>query len=164
MKHPGPKSTMPAMPTRPAQTGVSLLEVLIAVVVLSFGLLGLAGLQLTSLRNNQSALERSSAVMATYSIVEAMHADRAAVTAGGFNHALGGSAPTAATFPAQSIATWLVMLQDALGPAARGSIACAAGTGACTITVEWDDSRGLGDGSNGPGGDDTQTIVTEVQL
>lgn len=144
-------------PSRERQSGVSLLEILIAVVVLSLGLLGLAGLQLTSLRNNQSALERSSAVMATYTIVEAMHADRTAVTAGGFNHTLGGSAPTAATFPAESIATWLVLLRDALGPDARGSIACAAGTGACTITVEWDDSRGLE-------GDMAQTIITEVQL
>lgn len=144
-------------PSRERQSGVSLLEILIAVVVLSLGLLGLAGLQLTSLRNNQSALERSSAVMATYTIVEAMHADRTAVTAGGFNHTLDGSAPTAATFPAESIATWLVMLRNALGPDARGSIACAAGTGACTITVEWDDSRGLE-------GDIAQRIITEVQL
>lgn len=144
-------------PSRESQSGVSLLEVLIAVVVLSLGLLGLAGLQVTSLRNNQSALERSNAVMLTYSIVEAMHADRTAVRAGAFNHALGAAAPTAATFPAQSLASWLDLLRATLGPDASGSIACAAGSGGCTISIQWDDSRGLA-------GDNAQTIVTEVQL
>lgn len=144
------------------QSGVSLLEVLIAVVVLSFGLLGLAGLQLTSLRNNQSALERSNAVMLTYTIVEAMHADRAATRNNDFNIAMGAAAPGGGTFASQSLATWLVELQNALGPAASGSVACAAVAAAtdstnCTITVQWDDSRGLG-------GNAAQTIVTEVRL
>lgn len=144
------------------QLGVSLLEVLIAVVVLSFGLLGLAGLQLTSLRNNQSALERSSAVMLTYSIVEAMHADRANARNEKFNIGIGAEVPGGDTFANQSVAFWLNELQNELGPSASGSIACAGGGAAtdsvtCTITVQWDDSRGLE-------GDDAQTIVTEVQL
>lgn len=156
MKYPGP------MPTRAAQRGVSLLEVLIAVVVLSFGLLGLAGLQVTSLRNNQSALERSSAVMLTYTIVEAMHADRANARSNNFNIGMGAEAPVGGTFANQSVAFWLNQLRNELGPSATGSIACAGGGAAddsvaCTITVQWDDSRGLG-------GSDTQTIVTEVQL
>ena len=43
---------------RHSQRGVGLIEVLIAVLVLSFGMLGMVGLQTWSLRNNQSALER----------------------------------------------------------------------------------------------------------
>ena len=58
------------------QTGVSLLEVLIAVVVLSLGFLGLAGLQLNSLRNNESSFQRSFAVVETYTIADAMRAER----------------------------------------------------------------------------------------
>lgn len=147
--------------SRATQSGVSLLEVLIAVVVLSFGLLGLAGLQMTSLRNNQSALERSNAVMLTYTIVEAMHADRAAARDNDFDIAMGDAAPGDGSFASESLATWLGELQNALGPDASGSIACAAVAGSesvgCTITVQWDDSRGLG-------GDAAQTIVTEVQL
>ena len=67
------------------QRGVSLLEVLVAVVILSVGLLGLAGLQLSALRNNQSSAERSNAVMLTYSILEAMRADPDAVRSSAFD-------------------------------------------------------------------------------
>jgi type IV pilus assembly protein PilE len=40
------------------QHGVGLIEVLIAVVILAIGLLGLAGLQMHTLRDNESAFER----------------------------------------------------------------------------------------------------------
>ena len=52
----------PRLPT--GQQGMSLLEVLIAVLVLAIGLLGIAALQATALRNSQSSLERNQAVMA----------------------------------------------------------------------------------------------------
>jgi type IV pilus assembly protein PilV len=43
-------------------SGFTLMEVLVTVVILSVGLLGVAGLQLNSLRGNQSALDSSVAV------------------------------------------------------------------------------------------------------
>ena len=58
------------------QAGSSLIEVLIAVLVVSVGLLGTAGLQLASLKNNQSAMQRSEAVVLTYSILDRMRANR----------------------------------------------------------------------------------------
>ena len=42
--------------------GFTLMEVLVTIVILSIGLLGVAGLQLNSLRGNQNALESSVAV------------------------------------------------------------------------------------------------------
>lgn len=60
------------------QRGVSLLEVLIALLVMAIGVLGIAALQSTALRNNQGAMERSQAVILTYSIMDAMRANRAA--------------------------------------------------------------------------------------
>ena len=51
---------------------MSLLEVLIAVLVLAIGLLGIAALQATALRNSQSSLERNQAVIASYTIADAM--------------------------------------------------------------------------------------------
>lgn len=62
--------------------GVSLLEVLIAVVVLAVGLLGIARLQTQTLKLNHSAAQRSHAVMLAYSIMDAMRANRAAAAAG----------------------------------------------------------------------------------
>lgn len=138
------------------QRGVGLIEVLIAVLVLSFGMLGLAGLQVWSLKNNQSALQRGIAVVQTYSIVDAMHADRTTASTNGFNIGLTDSSPTGSTFAAMSVATWRANLKDALGVDATGSINCN-GSYLCMIVVQWNDERGTGGGAE-------QQITTEVQL
>ena len=49
-----------------ASRGFTLLVVLVALLVLSIGLLGLAGMQTLSLKNNNSALMRSQAVVLAY--------------------------------------------------------------------------------------------------
>ena len=56
-------------------TGFTLIEVLIAMIILAVGLLGLAGLQATSLRNNQSAYNRSVATQLAYDIADRMRAN-----------------------------------------------------------------------------------------
>ena len=55
--------------------GFTLIEVLVAMLVLAVGLLGLAGLQATSLRNNQSAYNRSQATQLAYDIADRMRAN-----------------------------------------------------------------------------------------
>ena len=55
--------------------GFTLIEVLIAMVVLAVGLLGLAGLQATSLRNNLSAYNRSQATQLAYDLADRMRAN-----------------------------------------------------------------------------------------
>ena len=55
--------------------GFTLIEVLIAMLVLAVGLLGLAGLQATSLRNNQSAYNRSQATQLAYDLADRMRAN-----------------------------------------------------------------------------------------
>lgn len=67
------------------QTGFSMLEVLIAVVILSFGLLGVAGLQLVSLASNHSAHLRSTANTLAYDMADRMRANVAAASAGNYN-------------------------------------------------------------------------------
>ncbi|MDQ1303547.1 MAG: type pilus assembly protein PilV, partial [Pseudomonadota bacterium] len=59
------------------QSGLSLIEVLITVVLVSIGLLGLAGLQLTSVRNSNSSGERFMATTLAQDIIERMRANRA---------------------------------------------------------------------------------------
>lgn len=51
--HPGPRS---------CAAGFTLMEVLVTIVILSIGLLGVAGLQMNSLRGNQNALDSTVAV------------------------------------------------------------------------------------------------------
>lgn len=59
--------------------GFTLLEILVALVVLSIGLLGLAGLQLTSVTNTRDAYFRSQAVLLSYDITDRMRANLTAV-------------------------------------------------------------------------------------
>ena len=57
------------------QKGFTMLEVLIAIIIFSFGLLGLAGLQLVSLANNLSANSRSTATALAYDMADRMRAN-----------------------------------------------------------------------------------------
>lgn len=136
------------------QRGISLIEVLITVLVLSVGLLGLAGLQLTSLRNNQSAMERSVGVVQSYSIIEAIRADPDSAKTGRFNIALDAE-PSGNTFPGNALTSWREQIKANLGDDAVGAVTC--NSTRCTVIVQWDDSRGTGGSAN-------QQIITEVHL
>jgi type IV pilus assembly protein PilV len=65
-----------------AQDGFSLLEVLIAVLIFSIGLMGLAGLQVVAMKANQNALFRSIASEAAYDLLDRLRANTRAASAG----------------------------------------------------------------------------------
>ena len=76
--------------------GFTLLEVLVAMVVLSIGLLGLSGLQTSSLRNNHSAFLRSQATLVSNDIIDRMRANRDSASGGAYDIAYGAT-PTSST-------------------------------------------------------------------
>jgi type IV pilus assembly protein PilV len=143
------------------QRGVGLIEVLIAVLVLSIGLLGLASLQVRTLRNSQSALERGVAVVESHAIADAMRASRDRATSDDFNIGLTEPAPTGTTFAEVALSEWREDLIESLGDDATGSVACA--VTACTIVIQWNDSRGTQTGDT-QAGSTTQQLITQVQL
>jgi type IV pilus modification protein PilV len=65
--------------------GFSLFEVLIALVVLSVGLLGLASLQTNTLKFNQGAYLRTQATNLAYDMADRMRANRAAAIANAYD-------------------------------------------------------------------------------
>ncbi|MFP3874774.1 MAG: type IV pilus modification protein PilV [Thiohalophilus sp.] len=65
--------------------GFTLLEVMVALVIFSIGLLGLAGLQSQSLRYNHSAYLKTQASYMAYDILDRMRANREAAIAGRYN-------------------------------------------------------------------------------
>lgn len=66
------------------QQGVSLLEVLVSVLVLGIGLLGVAALQTSSMRNTNSSLERTMAVILTDTLAELLRANPEAARLGNY--------------------------------------------------------------------------------
>ena len=150
------------------QAGVGLIEVLVAVLVLSIGFLGVAALQARSLSTNNSAMARSQATIASYSILDAMRMDLAAARGGSYNRTgasavAGNACPTAVdTLANEQLGQWCGHLARALGAAATttGQIACTdVGNSAdCTVTITFDDSRA------GTGGSNVQKVVTRAML
>lgn len=124
------------------QRGAGMVEVLVAVVVLAIGLLGIAGMQLGSLRSNHSAWMRSEATLRALDIMDAMRANQVAAVNGDYDIAIGAAAPAGATTRDLDLQEWKDNL-DIL-PAGDGAVARAvvAGRTLFTVTVQWDDSRG----------------------
>lgn len=79
------KTHLTSPKSKRAQRGFSLVEVLIALVVLSIGLLGLAALQSVSLRVGHDSYQRTQATMLAYDIVDRMRANPAGFAAGKYN-------------------------------------------------------------------------------
>ena len=73
------------MSTIPKSRGFTLLEVLIAVVVLSIGLLGIASLQAFGQRSNHSAYLRSQATALAYDMIDRIRANTAGLLNGNYN-------------------------------------------------------------------------------
>jgi type IV pilus assembly protein PilV len=148
---------MRAFTTSRNAAGVGLIEVMVAVALLAFGMLGIAALQATALRNGQSAAERSRATVATYSILERMRANYAVAGNGGYDlAAMTCEPPNAGDLAATDLREWIESLHEELGPASCGQVVDC-GSETCTIIVQWDDSRGTG-------GSTTRQAVTETRL
>lgn len=123
----------------PRQNGFTLIEILVTVIVLTIGLLGLAGLQATSLSFNSTAYQRSQATNLAYDIADRMRANVVAARAGAYDVNFGFAAPGGATLAATDLREWRQALINAL-PAGTGSIT--QNGNVFTVIIQWDDSRG----------------------
>lgn len=148
-----PDSIVLAMGQSRRQTGASLLEILVALTIVSIGLLGLAGMQANGVRNNAGAFLRSQAMQFAYDMTDRMRANRSAARSGSYNLSISDDAPAGATVPDVDRAQWLADL--ATLPSGDGAISVD-NNGKLTITVQWHDRRAAV-GQN-------EQIVVETQL
>ena len=128
------------------QRGFSLLEVLVAVLILSIGLLGLAGLQTTSLQMNHSAHYASQAQFYAQEIIEAMRANPTAAKQGAYNIGMGSDVPGGSSVADQDLRRWRQGISTTLpmqGDETGGSVqlATSADTYRITVRVAWLDAR-----------------------
>lgn len=88
-----------ALPTSPAgsQLGFTLVEILVAIVVLSFGVLGVVGMQAAALQSNRSARNQSTAVALGRELADMMRGNKdVALATGTANPYLIANYPTTA--------------------------------------------------------------------
>ena len=124
------------------------MEVLVTVIILSIGLLGMAGLQLTGLRANSQAEARTMATYLAYDMADRMRANMASVTSGAYNSIDGSetdpdcisSGCTSAQLAQYDAWAWNDAIDKTTSlPSGVGHVT---GNGSTfTITVMWDETR-----------------------
>ena len=120
--------------------GFSLLEVLIALVIISIGLLGIASLQINSLKNNQMALSHGQASYLAYEIIDLMRANQGLATSGSYEIAIGSGIPNGITVPEQDLRNWKLQLANSL-PNGDGSIDVDPATNRAFVVIQWDEAK-----------------------
>ncbi len=125
-------------------SGFSLVEVLISLVVLSIGLLGVAALQASATRYNNSGQLRSIAAYQAYNMIDRIRVNKAGADAGSYNNISGlGGDPGCGTCSAAQIAQkdqfeWNTANAQLL-PQGQGTVTRAGNV--YTITIYWDNHR-----------------------
>ena len=115
---------MKTIATRRQAGGFSLIEVLIALVVLAFGLLGLALLQTVNLKYTQSANQRTQAVNLAGQLLDVMRSNRSEIPAYYAAGNVAGVPVTCNSMPAAlgaaaNLGAWQCKVRKTLGPDAR---------------------------------------------
>ncbi len=145
--------------------GFTLLEVLIALFVFSIGILGMAGLQVLSVKTNHSAYMRTQATFLAQSMADRMRANLAGVWASSYTgtYPIAGTPAACNAAPGCTVAQvatrdqilWSQQLSNML-PNPNGTITCTRASltavpaadqlnrapydGLCTITLTWNEA------------------------
>lgn len=140
---------------RISQRGVSLLEILIAVLVLAIGVLGAASLQLNAMRYSASAAHTTHASFIAYDMLDRMRANAGSLAS--YAGSVSGPCDSDTSAPGSIIASDLADFTRAVTcqlPSGDASIRVAADT--ATITISWSEARIVA------GQDDTEFVVSSI--
>ena len=125
------------------QSGMGMIESLIAVLIISIGLLGIAALQITSLQQSSSANWHSQAVWYNYEMTDRINANRSGFasyagidTSDSFSQDCQASACTPADLADADAQEWQTLVRRL--PNGRGFVTETV-PGLLTISVMWDD-------------------------
>jgi type IV pilus assembly protein PilV len=170
----------------PYQRGITLIEVLVAVLIFSIGLLGVAGLLVMSVRSNHAAYLRTQVTFLAQSMADRMQANPIGVWSGDYNGRYpirsaqacdGGCRPKQRALHDQGV--WSSQLQTFLPAGAQATIACSQTGlpympssdqialqppygGSCKMTMSWTE-LGAGFAATGDSDRSLQTFAWEFQ-
>ena len=131
--------------------GFTLIEVMVAVLILAFGLLGFALLQTMNLRFTQSANQRTQATNLAYDLLDQMRANRfqaswyrqAAFAAGEVNPGTCSETRTGQLSVQDSADRWKCQVVRTLGADAAAQVTYS--DGLVSVAISWNDERVGGD-------------------
>ncbi len=145
--------------------GFTLIEVMVALVVLAVGLLGMASLMVRSQQSNEGAYSRSQATILAYDIVERMRANKMPASAQEtrkVSYATQASAYALASLPtcatpasgqpaagsaqaAQDLAQWCQQVRVSLPNVDSANTSISRSGNTYTVTIQWQDATADGD-------------------
>lgn len=145
--------------SRRAQRGITMVESLVALVVLSVGMLGIAGLYISSLKAGRSALVRTQAVALATDIADRIRANRAGLgsyataaygtTGPAIKTACLGGDCTPTVLAEDDLGRWQSMIKLLMPSDAKGTVAfedvAAPAPDRYTITISWRESGDTAD-------------------
>ncbi|OZG71474.1 type IV pilus modification protein PilV [Hahella sp. CCB-MM4] len=157
-------------PIKKHQAGFTMIELLVAVLILAIGLLGVAGIQTFSVKASSNSNLRGTALYLANNMLDRMRANPGGVSGGNYN-SMTGKAQTAACLTSTGCSVsqmanndkyeWEEAVKDAL-PDGVADIALAGGV--FTISVSWTERVKQGEIANDDAGTDTSTLNLRTQL
>lgn len=125
------------------QSGFTLLEVLVTMIIIAVGLMGFAAMMVNSLKNNRTAMQRSLATFYAYDIIDCMRVNQVAATANAYTRTFGDAVPApGGTVANNDLNLWLNALSRAL-PSGQANISVVGST--VTVQIRWNENINTGD-------------------
>lgn len=145
------------------QQGFSLVEVLVTMLVVSIGLLGIAGIIVNSMKNNMSSQSRTQATVLANDIIDRMRANRSVAESSPYpyNITLAATPDASAGVPGADLAEWRSAVAAAV-PSGLGAVSVDAASRNVTVTIQWNDRRASSNGASV--GLAAQQLVVETHL
>lgn len=139
------------------QTGFSMLEVLVSIIVIMIGALGMAGIQMLSISNTEIARYQSLAALLASSMTAEIQGNggngsywRGAPTGISVTGGVVTGGPTASTscgvscssseVAGNALQTWATSIANVL-PTATGTVSCSSTPAICTVRLQWTENN-----------------------
>ena len=127
--------TQNQQPMKKTQQGISLIEVLISIVVMTFGLLGISGLMMSGVNNSTGSDLASRANQSASEIMDAMRANRGNAASYVISYGTASSTLTGTTTADKDRKQWLEALERL--PAGAGEIKATAVANTYTVEIKF---------------------------
>lgn len=146
------------------QQGLTLVEILVTTVIISVGLLGIAALHLTSLRNGYDSNSRSRATWFANDIADRIRANQANAKLGTYTIALGASVSSSDATTANDLTQWKSELASMHGDGSISAPVTVGNDTMITITIVWEERGGYNSSASSSSSSSSSTSGTSTSL